>query len=305
VNERTNIHDIPFSDRFKGGKMYESLTDLADLINMEADAGDKTINQEDPSVTTNSNWNEASLIEAINHSFANVDRLTTDAKQYRIAAGKALIEASQHVPAGEWGKWCKANIRRSERDIRKVMKMAGAADPNAAAEDERKRNREDQARRREKLKRAESDRSPEPPTADASPVDAKDTRLVECDAEIAKLKAELARVKGDAVKWESEYNVIGAERFQLLMEVSTLRKDKEVLEKKLAEQQNELRFFNLYIDAEVEGPFTKEEWTILTKCLHPDGSPSAEMKTRAMQLLNVRKAFLTGKLSPSGRRKAA
>ena len=115
----------------------------------------------------------------------------------------------------------------------------------------------------------------------------------------------MARVKGDAVKWESEYNVIGAERFQLLMEVSTLRKDKEVLEKKLAEQQDELRFFNLYIDAEVEGPFTKEEWTILTKCLHPDGSPSAEMKTRAMQLLNVRKAFLTGKLSPSGRRKAA
>ena len=41
MNERVNIHDIPFADRFKGGKMYESLDDLAHLINMEAAAGDK------------------------------------------------------------------------------------------------------------------------------------------------------------------------------------------------------------------------------------------------------------------------
>jgi hypothetical protein len=68
---------------------------------------------------------------------------------------------------------------------------------------------------------------------------------------------------------------------------------------------DELRFYRQHIDASTEGPFTKDEWMILTKCLHPDGSPSAEMKTRAMQLLNVRKASLMGKPSPSGQRKAA
>jgi hypothetical protein len=48
-----------------------------------------------------------------------------------------------------WGAWCKKWIRRSAGDIRKVMKLAGSTDPQAAADDERKRNREDQADHRE------------------------------------------------------------------------------------------------------------------------------------------------------------
>lgn len=251
-----------------------------------------------------SNWDEASLVEAINHSFENVDRLTKDAKQYRIAAGKALMEASKHVPAGEWGRWCKANVKRSERDIRKVMKIAGAGDPQAAVDVEREQNREARAERRGRSSDARKVNNDDL-SASTSALSDKDARLAERDAEIAKLKVELAKATGDAVKWESEYNVIGAERFQLYTEVVSLRKDKEVLEKKLAEQGDELRFYNQYMDASAEGPFTKDDWTILAKCLHPDGAPSAEMKTRAMQLLNVRKAFLMGKPSPRDRRKAA
>jgi Protein of unknown function (DUF3102) len=214
----TNIHDMPFSDRFKpGGKMYESLTDLADLINMEADAGDKAINEEDPSVTANSNWNEASLIEAINHSFANVDRLTTDAKQYRIAAGKALIEASQHVPAGEWGRWCKANVKRSERDIRKVMKLAGAADPQGAVEAEREQNREARAKRHEQEQRSSDARkvnntdqsAPPPPQSSQG---SQDTEVASLQAEVAKWKEECARLADNFMERTKEWMTLSKEK---------------------------------------------------------------------------------------------
>jgi hypothetical protein len=50
------------------------------------------------------------------------------------------------LPEGKWEKWCKANItQRKQRDIQKVMKLAGADDPDAALEDERKTRREQMA----------------------------------------------------------------------------------------------------------------------------------------------------------------
>jgi hypothetical protein len=64
-------------------------------------------------------------------------------------AGKFLIEASKFVAPGKWGEWCKRYVRRSSGDIRKVMKIAGAVDAEAAADDERKRNAEAQAKRRD------------------------------------------------------------------------------------------------------------------------------------------------------------
>jgi Protein of unknown function (DUF3102) len=68
----------------------------------------------------------------INRLYEGVDRADGAAKRKRIEVGNALIEARKHVPDGEWNAWCKANIQRSRQDIARVMKMAGAEDPEAA-----------------------------------------------------------------------------------------------------------------------------------------------------------------------------
>ena len=50
---------------------------------------------------------------------------------------------------GGWEKWCKAHItQRTMRDIRKVMKLAGADDPEVAAAAEREKVRVQVARSR-------------------------------------------------------------------------------------------------------------------------------------------------------------
>jgi hypothetical protein len=78
--DQSNVFDMPFADRFKGQDGQKV-----------ADAGDKAINEEDPSVTANSNWNEASLIEAINRYFADADRAIGEVKYSRIEAGKGRM----------------------------------------------------------------------------------------------------------------------------------------------------------------------------------------------------------------------
>lgn len=63
------------------------------------------------------------------------------ADDYRISAGQLLIEARTRVEKGEaglvtWTGWCGENVKRSSRDIRRVMQLAGAPDPAAAYEAE-------------------------------------------------------------------------------------------------------------------------------------------------------------------------
>jgi len=64
---------------------------------------------------------------------------------YRLKAGRELIAARRRVDAGEtdlsWPLWCAQYIKRSDRDIRRLMKMADADDPAQAREDEKARNR--------------------------------------------------------------------------------------------------------------------------------------------------------------------
>ena len=57
-------------------------------------------------------------------------------------AGRELIEAREHVPPGDWIAWCKANIKRGQRDIQRLMRIAGAEDPDAALELDRAKARE-------------------------------------------------------------------------------------------------------------------------------------------------------------------
>src|SRR5215472_11302074 len=64
------------------------------------------------------------------------------AADHRIAAGMLLIEARKKVEAGEagpigWYSWCEQNILRSIGDIRKIMRIAGHVDPEAALAKER------------------------------------------------------------------------------------------------------------------------------------------------------------------------
>lgn len=86
----------------------------------------------------------------INRYIALSLRADANAESYRRSAGHKLIRVRPRIPEGEWEAWCSANIRRSQGDIRKLMKLAGAEDPEAAVEEERSRNREAQQRSRAK-----------------------------------------------------------------------------------------------------------------------------------------------------------
>lgn len=71
--------------------------------------------------------------------------MVSGANDSRIKAGLELIAARRLVDSGEidlpWETWCAHHIKRSQRDIRRVMALARAADPRQAREDEKARNR--------------------------------------------------------------------------------------------------------------------------------------------------------------------
>jgi hypothetical protein len=95
----------------------------------------------------------------INALFTVVDAATKDAAEYRakaeghrVAAAKLLLSAYHRIKAPgsnvAWGQWCKENIRRSEADIRRLLVIARADDPDAAHEDAKKKTREQVKRTR-------------------------------------------------------------------------------------------------------------------------------------------------------------
>jgi hypothetical protein len=91
----------------------------------------------------------------INAFLDKADQASKKFSEYRISAGRLLIEARQRVDAGEagdtvtWTQWLSDNVDRSERDCRRVMRLAGADDPHAALAKEREANRAQRAERRE------------------------------------------------------------------------------------------------------------------------------------------------------------
>lgn len=100
--------------------------------------------------------------------------------QYRITAGKLLVELKQRVDAGEAGKitwtaYVAQNIERSLRDCQKVMKLAGAADPEkeagkerAEARDRMKAVRARQAEEAANVRRQAEPAEPPPPKQPAN-----------------------------------------------------------------------------------------------------------------------------------------
>jgi Protein of unknown function (DUF3102) len=289
-----SLFDMPFAERIKAmDAMTEDSAGAAGDLEREETVVEETSIEEtsvEPpaeapksSATSGgaSNWGEADVIDKINKALHMADFHAEKTKSSRLEAGKLLIEASQHVPAGEWGRWCKANVKRSERDIRKVMKLAGAADPSAAVEDERKRNRQD--KKGQHCPAGHSDRKVNTPDLSSPPPPpASDT------AEIKRLKAELEKAQAEIAKWREDAQQLVNNFHERTEEWLTLRKEKEALEGIIAELRGEKGRTHIVAD----WSFSKDEWAVLVKCLHPDGSPSAELKTRAMQLLNVRKDVL-------------
>jgi Protein of unknown function (DUF3102) len=69
-------------------------------------------------------------------------RADAGAQAHRVRAGFELIAVRKRIPEGEWEAWCAENIHRSQREIRRLMALAGADDPEAAAEKERSETRE-------------------------------------------------------------------------------------------------------------------------------------------------------------------
>ena len=87
------------------------------------------------------------LINEVHRYFATAQDASNRAVRARIRAGRFLLKLRERIEAGEagdveWWKWYGANIVRSRRDGEKVMALARAADPEAAAEAERAANRE-------------------------------------------------------------------------------------------------------------------------------------------------------------------
>lgn len=78
---------------------------------------------------------------AINWLFEEVNNVERTLTCRRGELGRELLKArtavdTEHGP-GHWEDWCKENIHRSQRDIRKLIAIAAAADPASAAAAER------------------------------------------------------------------------------------------------------------------------------------------------------------------------
>ena len=102
------------------------------------------------------------VVKRIEASFDKIKHYGEKADQYRISAGKQLVELQARIEAGEAGKgvkwwgWYAANFKnRSRRDAQRVMALARSDDPGAAAEEERAKNRAAVAAHRKRAGEAE------------------------------------------------------------------------------------------------------------------------------------------------------
>jgi hypothetical protein len=76
---------------------------------------------------------------SINKHFDEEHKFGGTREYHRLQAGRELVAARAVIEPGKWEAWCKVNIKRGARDIRQVMKMASAPDPEKALAAERER----------------------------------------------------------------------------------------------------------------------------------------------------------------------
>src|SRR6516164_698447 len=102
------------------------------------------------------------VVARIEASFVKIKSYGDKVDQFRISAGKQLVELKVRIEAGEAGKgvkwwaWYAEHFKnRTRRDAQKVMALARADDPTAAAEEERAKNRAAVAAHRKRAAEAE------------------------------------------------------------------------------------------------------------------------------------------------------
>ena len=100
------------------------------------------------------------VVARIEASFVKIESYGKKVDNFRISAGKQLVELQARIEAGEagkgvkWWSWYAENFKsRTKRDAQKVMALAKADDPEAAAEEERTKAREGMAAHRAEQKR--------------------------------------------------------------------------------------------------------------------------------------------------------
>ena len=140
------------------------------------------------------------VVARIEASFVKIKSYGDKADQFRISAGKQLVELQARIEAGEAGKsvkwwaWYAENFKnRTRRDAQRVMALARADNPEEAAEEERANNRAAVAAHRKRAAEAE----PQPGGATYSK--SQEYRLTEEDyaARIVRdVEAEIANLEG-------------------------------------------------------------------------------------------------------------
>jgi hypothetical protein len=99
------------------------------------------------------------VVKRIEASFDKINSYSKKADDHRITAGTCLVALKARIDAGEdgkhakWWAWYAEHFKdRSKRDAQRVMALASSDDPEAAAEEEREKNRKAQADKRERDK---------------------------------------------------------------------------------------------------------------------------------------------------------
>jgi hypothetical protein len=93
------------------------------------------------------------LAKEIRSTLDRADKSQRHADDLRITAGRMLLAAREQVQAQKlvWSEWLAANVPdRSERDVRRLLAVAKAPDPAAAADQERRATREQVAATRQR-----------------------------------------------------------------------------------------------------------------------------------------------------------
>jgi hypothetical protein len=101
------------------------------------------------------------VVARIEASFVKIKSYREKADQFRISAGKQLVELKARIEGGEaakvkWWAWYTEHFKnRTQRDAQRVMKLASSDDPDAAGEQERTKNRIAKAAQRKREEDAE------------------------------------------------------------------------------------------------------------------------------------------------------
>jgi len=83
------------------------------------------------------------LVEAINIKLNLSVSATNEGRHHRLDAGRMLLDLRKQIETehDDWWKWQRGKFNRSRKDIEKLMAMARANDPEAAAEEVKAKDR--------------------------------------------------------------------------------------------------------------------------------------------------------------------